>query len=101
MPGMVNRPSARVTAAYAVPDGACSATTRAPSRGAPEESVTTPATAAVVTPWARSAVAPANTIVARAPTDQTKRFILKDSRSEEHTSELQSPDHIVCRLLLE
>src|SRR5258708_39427297 len=23
------------------------------------------------------------------------------SRSEEHTSELQSPDHIVCRLLLE
>src|SRR5438552_7753760 len=24
-----------------------------------------------------------------------------DDRSEEHTSELQSPDHIVCRLLLE
>src|SRR5207244_13560446 len=24
-----------------------------------------------------------------------------DLRSEEHTSELQSPDHIVCRLLLE
>src|SRR5258708_11896679 len=24
-----------------------------------------------------------------------------DGRSEEHTSELQSPDHIVCRLLLE
>src|SRR5258708_31798147 len=24
-----------------------------------------------------------------------------DRRSEEHTSELQSPDHIVCRLLLE
>src|SRR5438552_18995464 len=24
-----------------------------------------------------------------------------DVRSEEHTSELQSPDHIVCRLLLE
>src|SRR5258708_13666869 len=24
-----------------------------------------------------------------------------DSRSEEHTSELQSPDHLVCRLLLE
>src|SRR5258708_21684663 len=23
------------------------------------------------------------------------------SRSEEHTSELQSPDHLVCRLLLE
>src|SRR6185436_21157674 len=25
----------------------------------------------------------------------------RDSRSEEHTSELQSPDHLVCRLLLE
>src|SRR5258708_26648178 len=26
---------------------------------------------------------------------------LIDMRSEEHTSELQSPDHLVCRLLLE
>src|SRR5258708_30855586 len=26
---------------------------------------------------------------------------LKSKRSEEHTSELQSPDHLVCRLLLE
>src|SRR5258708_22315390 len=25
----------------------------------------------------------------------------KTGRSEEHTSELQSPDHLVCRLLLE
>src|SRR5258708_10989334 len=25
----------------------------------------------------------------------------KSPRSEEHTSELQSPDHLVCRLLLE
>src|SRR5258708_36276612 len=25
----------------------------------------------------------------------------KSRRSEEHTSELQSPDHLVCRLLLE
>src|SRR5258708_18397884 len=25
----------------------------------------------------------------------------KPKRSEEHTSELQSPDHLVCRLLLE
>src|SRR5207244_11847901 len=25
----------------------------------------------------------------------------RSSRSEEHTSELQSPDHLVCRLLLE
>src|SRR5258708_14216920 len=26
---------------------------------------------------------------------------IKQQRSEEHTSELQSPDHLVCRLLLE
>src|SRR5258708_18643434 len=28
-------------------------------------------------------------------------LLLASSRSEEHTSELQSPDHLVCRLLLE
>src|SRR5258708_21878309 len=28
-------------------------------------------------------------------------YRLWDRRSEEHTSELQSPDHLVCRLLLE
>src|SRR5438552_15989085 len=28
-------------------------------------------------------------------------FFLGKNRSEEHTSELQSPDHLVCRLLLE
>src|SRR5258708_22590686 len=28
-------------------------------------------------------------------------FIVRVGRSEEHTSELQSPDHLVCRLLLE
>src|SRR5258708_22374636 len=28
-------------------------------------------------------------------------FIIERGRSEEHTSELQSPDHLVCRLLLE
>src|SRR5207244_13054292 len=30
----------------------------------------------------------------------SSRSNAKLSRSEEHTSELQSPDHIVCRLLL-
>src|SRR5258708_25612692 len=29
------------------------------------------------------------------------RLFYKNLRSEEHTSELQSPDHLVCRLLLE
>src|SRR5258708_26242088 len=28
-------------------------------------------------------------------------LLLEEERSEEHTSELQSPDHLVCRLLLE
>src|SRR5947208_12526726 len=28
-------------------------------------------------------------------------FVAHELRSEEHTSELQSPDHLVCRLLLE
>src|SRR5258708_9790842 len=42
----------------------------------------------------------------RAPSSVTERaevsWRLHDrSRSEEHTSELQSPDHLVCRLLLE
>src|SRR5258708_27512773 len=32
--------------------------------------------------------------------EHDKRDVIKD-RSEEHTSELQSPDHLVCRLLLE
>src|SRR5690348_17610649 len=34
------------------------------------------------------------------PTDLLDRFDL-ELRSEEHTSELQSPVHLVCRLLLE
>src|SRR5258708_29086875 len=34
---------------------------------------------------------------ASSPAARTIRF----ARSEEHTSELQSPDHLVCRLLLE
>src|SRR5258708_22281857 len=29
------------------------------------------------------------------------REVVRGLRSEEHTSELQSPDHLVCRLLLE
>src|SRR5690348_17973210 len=31
----------------------------------------------------------------------TRRCASRSSRSEEHTSELQSPVHLVCRLLLE
>src|SRR5258708_25640105 len=39
----------------------------------------------------------------RVPTvwGEVKIKIRAGTRSEEHTSELQSPDHLVCRLLLE
>src|SRR5258708_13927393 len=33
--------------------------------------------------------------------DRSPRCPAISGRSEEHTSELQSPDHLVCRLLLE
>src|SRR5947208_9090965 len=33
--------------------------------------------------------------------DPSIRVMFITGRSEEHTSELQSPDHLVCRLLLE
>src|SRR5258708_22092880 len=34
-------------------------------------------------------------------TSATRIQAISQDRSEEHTSELQSPDHLVCRLLLE
>src|SRR5258708_23957725 len=37
----------------------------------------------------------------RDPTLEGVGLVIFDERSEEHTSELQSPDHLVCRLLLE
>src|SRR5258708_16930012 len=36
-----------------------------------------------------------------APSDVAGPTTSLGARSEEHTSELQSPDHLVCRLLLE
>src|SRR5690625_6395416 len=33
--------------------------------------------------------------------EKSRRFTQQNSRSEEHTSELQSRGHLVCRLLLE
>src|SRR5207244_13025868 len=37
----------------------------------------------------------------RGHVDREHLAVRPDARSEEHTSELQSPDHLVCRLLLE
>src|SRR5947208_5582310 len=42
---------------------------------------------------------PARTV--RVHEDGVPQWIQHSRRSEEHTSELQSPDHLVCRLLLE
>src|SRR5258708_28961743 len=39
----------------------------------------------------------AHSLIPRQPMDCTTQLL----RSEEHTSELQSPNHLVCRLLLE
>src|SRR5207244_11029217 len=52
-------------------------------------------------PWrsARSRELPRRPGGARPPSSVVPCLFL--SRSEEHTSELQSPDHLVCRLLLE
>src|SRR5258708_37469343 len=56
------------------------------------------AVCAVGQPWAMTTWSPSRTpstiSVLRSPTRPSRR-------SEEHTSELQSPDHLVCRLLLE
>src|SRR5258708_18214392 len=67
-----------------------------------------PAALAGITPVATSARARAaskSSICWRpAASSQTTRMAELDNigaRSEEHTSELQSPDHLVCRLLLE
>src|SRR5207244_10665563 len=51
------------------------------------------------TPWSGVCIEnrPAASVVVR---DQYGK-LNPPSRSEEHTSELQSPDHLVCRLLLE
>src|SRR5258708_30482944 len=55
---------------------------------------------------ASSTPAAIETILSTMPDSRRKlntaaRLIEISVRSEEHTSELQSPDHLVCRLLLE
>src|SRR5258708_24749071 len=47
-------------------------------------------------------VGPNSVSASRMRASRVRRASISPSgRSEEHTSELQSPDHIVCRLLLE
>src|SRR5579884_4339796 len=51
-------------------------------------------------PAARAADGPASAIALATASANTPRRILIGSRSEEHTSELQSRGQLVCRLLL-
>src|SRR5438552_10936489 len=59
-------------------------------------SVLAPQTDVDVTPHAESAY-----LVARVAYQTRVPDRIEHTRSEEHTSELQSPDQLVCRLLLE
>src|SRR5947208_6612192 len=58
-----------------------------------------PVRATPATPAGRGERAPDYPVRPPAPPEQVARG--QQLRSEEHTSELQSPDHLVCRLLLE
>src|SRR5258708_38924472 len=49
--------------------------------------------------WSLFCAAARAAATAFAPRPSTR--LVAQPRSEEHTSELQSPDHLVCRLLLE
>src|SRR5258708_21990545 len=52
--------------------------------------------------WSRSSPATTSKMPSQSPiTSNTGYLQGRRRRSEEHTSELQSPDHLVCRLLLE
>src|SRR5258708_30482905 len=53
--------------------------------------------------WYKSRSSPPPAIFSSYPPNSCQTFVRKNlgDRSEEHTSELQSPDHLVCRLLLE
>src|SRR5258707_9729656 len=51
--------------------------------------------------WVESVRVNLSAVERRAATIVTRRTVKKDWRSEEHTSELQSRQYLVCRLLLE
>src|SRR5688500_6204759 len=61
----------------------------------------TSATVATATDTAIEEPVPPPTALAATPPSQDYGVIRKGTRSEEHTSELQSPCNLVCRLLLE
>src|SRR5258708_29476703 len=54
----------------------------------------------IFSPWAEEWIRGC-TLRRRPPWNHQQEERSPTKRSEEHTSELQSPDHLVCRLLLE
>src|SRR5258708_29380286 len=53
------------------------------------------------TPRAMLDIMDRNPVIGRILRNGWAQLAVLNPRSEEHTSELQSPDHLVCRLLLE
>src|SRR5690348_17919555 len=58
-------------------------------------------TSSVLNAFASGVLRRTSASLARLPKSIRSHPIVERSRSEEHTSELQSPVHLVCRLLLE
>src|SRR5258708_17966657 len=68
---------------------------------APSWKVCQPRNARRYVSWTRSSARTGSRVSERAKRATSPRCGIIVLRSEEHTSELQSPDHLVCRLLLE
>src|SRR5947208_11406358 len=68
-----------------------------PALAAPADARVLDATGRILLPGLGNAHTHAASHLARG---RAGNWTLEDLRSEEHTSELQSPDHLVCRLLL-
>src|SRR5436305_9501747 len=70
-----------------------------PTRRSSDLETHRPPTTAMPSGWRNSAPAPVPSAIGSVPNTAAKVVIM--IRSEEHTSELQSRPHLVCRLLLE
>src|SRR5438552_11391446 len=88
---------------YTTPTGCSAAGSASRKKRAPTSSVP----ASCSTRWAKPSSGSGSTpSCGRCPPERRRLAVgegvlLRSGRSEEHTSELQSPDHLVCRLLLE
>src|SRR5574340_1240299 len=81
------------------------ASSRAPHSGAQRRGAlgvgqSKPSTVFVFAVWSKSKMARVSTYL-NFPRSTEEAFLFYRSRSEEHTSELQSPKELVCRVLLE